>query len=77
MERQLKLRKTLLEIGHHPSRLGLVLKAHHKVVAVAHDDHSSLCVAFPPLMDPEVESVMHLREVEFYLTSPNGLTLRN
>src|SRR5208282_916205 len=59
VERELELRQTLLEVDQHPARVGLVLKAQHEVITVTHDNNSSPCVPFPPLMDPEVERVVH------------------
>src|ERR1700757_3894133 len=35
VERQLELCQTLLEVCQHPPHVGLVLKAHHEIVAVA------------------------------------------
>jgi hypothetical protein len=52
MEHQLEFRQSLFELNQPPSRIGLILKAHHEIIAVTHYDDSSARVALPPLMDP-------------------------
>ena len=41
-------------------RIGLVLKAHHQIIGVAHDDHVAGGLAPPPLLGPEVEDVVQV-----------------
>jgi hypothetical protein len=52
VQRQGKLSKAFQEVGPHPPRVILALKAHHKVVAISYDDHSAQRIALSPLMDP-------------------------
>jgi len=50
MERKPKLNQTRLEFVQHSPRVGFILKTHHEVVAVAHDDDSTARIPLAPLM---------------------------
>jgi hypothetical protein len=58
VQRQGKLSKAFLEVGPHPPRVILALKAHYKVVAISHDDDCAERIALAPLMDPQIEDVV-------------------
>jgi hypothetical protein len=60
VKHELEYRQTLLEMQWHLPRIVLTLKAHHEIIAIAHDDDSTTRVAFSPLMDPEVKRLMYI-----------------
>src|SRR5262245_35309893 len=58
VEREVELAHAVTKGLHHGTSIVGVLEAHHKVVGVAHDDHSTPCISPPPLMDPQVQNVV-------------------
>src|ERR1700739_1748843 len=69
MERQLEFRQSFLEMDQQQARIGLISKAHHEIVAVAHDHDSSARIASSPLMAPAVKRVVHKDVGEKWATS--------
>jgi hypothetical protein len=58
VERQLKLRHPLFEGDQHPPCIFCELKAHHEVIGVSHDDHSTTRRPLPPLTNPQIQHIM-------------------
>src|ERR1044071_475755 len=58
VKRQLKFRHPLLESSQHPSRIICVLKAHHEIIGISDDDHSTTRHPIPPLTNPQVQHIM-------------------
>src|SRR5262245_50534326 len=58
VEREVKLAHAPPKGLRHRTGIAGILEAHHKVVGVTHDDHSTPRVPPPPLMDPQVQDVV-------------------
>src|SRR3954452_3194019 len=58
VEHEVKLAHAPTKGLRHRTSIAGMLEAHHEVVGVAHDDHSTPCVPPPPLMDPQVQYVV-------------------
>src|SRR6266849_8723324 len=62
----------LLEVMHHPLRVGHLLDAHHEVVGVAHDRYLTARMPPAPLMNPKIEDVVQ-EDVGQQRTDPRTL----
>jgi len=58
VEHQPKPRHSLLEGSQHPPCIIHVPKAHHEVVSISHDEHSTPRRPLPPLMHQQVQRIM-------------------
>ena len=58
VQRQAKRDEARPKGDQHLLRVRVVLKAHHKVVGVAHDDDATARVPSSPLVDPQVKHVV-------------------
>jgi hypothetical protein len=61
---QAKLGKPLPKVGQTSSGVGFLAETDHEVVCVPYDDHLTLGLAFPPVMNPEVQHIVkeHIRQ---------------
>src|ERR1700729_1522776 len=61
---QAELREPLAQRSPEPLGVTTMLKAHHEVIRITHDDHLAPCPAATPLVDPEIEDVVqvHVRQ---------------
>ena len=60
MQFQPELRESLAQLGEEPLGVTLVLEANDEVVSEPHDDHVTVRVPLPPLLDPQVEDVVQV-----------------
>ena len=64
MQFQVKLGKPVLECSEAAYRIDLLTESEDEIVRVAYDDDFSVCIAFPPCHQPEIQNIMqeHVRE---------------
>ncbi len=55
---QAKLGEPRVEIFQARFRLTVVLKANHKIIRIAHNDHIAAAAVFPPPLNPEIKHIV-------------------